>query len=283
MRPLMLALSLLCALGQLASAAPRRAVVAPFSALGISPKEAQRVQRWVMSAAASMSQLRFRRVKALDRRLARSPGCVADVRCLGKLVKRLRLGTVLVGDVGSIGGAYVVYLQLIEDGAVTSRESGVLDPRQSLRAAVRALLYKALLPRRYTGSLRVRSNVAAAWVYLDGRRVGRGKVVDISAVRVGRHALRVTHPAHRDFVRFVELAFRQRAVVDAELSPIEVQSQKMSYLAGKPLTDSELPWYRRWWVVATFGAAIFATATAVIATLPQDVERDRALTVVPSR
>jgi hypothetical protein len=193
------------------------------------------------------------------------------------------LGTMLVGDVGSIGGANVVYLQLINNNAVSGRESAVLDPRKGLRSAVRALLYKLLLPRRYTGSLSVQSNVADSWVYLDGRRVGRGRVVDLPAVRAGRHALRITHPAHGDFVRFVELAFRQRVVVKAKLEPIEVQSQRMSYLAGKPLTDGELPWYRRWWAVATFGAVIVAATTVIVAVLPQDVDRDRAVTVIPGR
>lgn len=283
MRALTIATYLLCVSTAAWAASPKALVVAPFSELGISPKEAQRVQRWVMSSAASLAPLRFRRSKKLDRQLARRPGCAADPRCVGQLASKLRIGSVLVGDVGSIGGANVVYLQWIKGGAVVGRESAVLDPRAGLRAAIRALLFKLLMPERYTGALRVRSNHQGAWVYLDGRRVGRGQEVELPSVKAGRHAVRVTHPAHRDFVRFVEVAFRQRLVVDAKLEPIAVQSREMSYLAGKPLTDAELPWYRRWWAVAAFGAVVFAAATVVVGLLPQDVDRDRAVKVTPAR
>ncbi|MBW2732914.1 MAG: PEGA domain-containing protein [Deltaproteobacteria bacterium] len=283
MRSLILALSLLLVLAHSAAAArPRNVVLAPFSALGITPKEAQRVRRWVMSAAASMPRLRFRQAKGLERRLGRRPACLADARCVARLAKKLRLGAVLVGDVGSIGGANIVYLQLLMGGKVRARESAVLDPRRGLRAGVRSLLYKLLLPRRYTGAVHIHSNIADSWVYLDGRRVGRGKDIKLS-VRVGRHALRVTHPAHRDFVRFIEVVFRRRVSIQATLEPIAVQSYRMRYLVGKPLTDSELPWYRRWWAVAAVGSVLFATATVLVAVLPQDVDRDHAVTVIPSR
>ena len=49
-----------------------------------------------------------------------------------------------------------------------------------------------------------------------------------------------------------------------------------------PLKDSELPWYRRWWVVAAFGTVIFsASAVAVAIISGNSVARDSEAVVRP--
>ena len=109
------------------------------------------------------------------------------------------------------------------------------------------------------GELAISVNVDNAWLYIDGRRVAKSPVKKLP-VTVGTHALRLTHEAHRDYVRFVRVKFEQTTAVDVKLDPVPVASRKMKLAKRvRVLKDHELPWYRRWWVVAGMGAALLAT------------------------
>ncbi|PID38226.1 MAG: hypothetical protein CSB49_06690 [Proteobacteria bacterium] len=254
---------------------------APFGALGIEGKQVKRVQRWLRAAATSLPEIKLRRSTKLRRQLARTPGC-DELPCIAKVGRRVGATHIIVGHVGSIGGAYVVYLQLLRDsGTVTRRTHGLLDPRRGLRAAARQLLFRLLLPDRYSGKLAVNVNVSGSWVYLDGERVGRGPKLKLPKVSVGTHALRITHEAHRDYVRFVKIPFGRTAKVSAKLERIEAQATEMKLAGARPLTDAELPWYRRWWAVAAFGAVIVAATTTAVVLSPKGVDRDLTATVKP--
>ena len=281
----MRALSLIAIALTLLSASPAAAAqpvsFAPFGALGIDGKDVRRVQRWLRAGAASLPGLKLRGSTRLRRKLARTPGC-RELKCIASVARKLGLQHVVVGHVGSIGGAFVVYLQLVDpQGKVLRRANGLLDPRKGLRRAARTLLYRLLLPERYSGSLKVKVNVEGSWIYLDGERVGRGPTLKLDKVPVGTHALRITHEAHRDYVRFVKIPFGRTAKVDAELSKIAVQATEMRLAGAKTLSDSELPWYRRWWAVATFGVIVAAAATTVVVLVPKGVDRDLSATVRP--
>ena len=255
---------------------------APLAGLGIDGAEVKKVSRWLRAAATSLSAVRLRGSRKLARALAKRPGCAAEESCLAKVAQRQKLERVVLGHVGSIGGAYVVYLRLLDaKGAITRWVNGLLDPRQRLRASARALLVRLLLPKRYVGKLNVDVNVKGAWVYLDGERVGRGPKVKLDHVAAGTHALRITHDAHRDFVRFVRVDFGRQVSVKARLERIEAQSRDMRLAGMKPLTDAELPWYRRWWAVTTLGVVLVAATTTVVALIPKPTARDRTVTVQP--
>jgi hypothetical protein len=223
-------------------------------------------------------------------RLLRQPrhsDCVEDSACLANLAKQVGADLVLAGDVGSLSGAYMVYLKLVDRDGTTERSvSGVLDPRnRGLRDAVRALVFELLEPEKYVGSILVEVDVPNAWIYLDGQRVARSPEGRLDRISVGTHALRVTHEAYRDFVRFVNVGFNETVPVRVKLSAFPVGAGAMKLVdrkEGKPLTDSELPWYRRWWAVAAFGAVVLGAATTTVALLVnRSVSADSEVVVRP--
>jgi hypothetical protein len=268
-----------------APAQSTRGVFAPLGALGIRKSQARRVQRWLEAAAAELPGYRWVESKSLAELLGRRRyrRCVADPDCLLARGRQVGAAVVVSGDVGAIGNACVLYLRAIsKEGAPPRSISGVLDPKSGRRRAVRELLFQLLLPERYSGALQIDVDVKDAWIYLDGRRVARGAKARLDSVAVGPHAVRVTHPSYRDFVRFVDVAFQKRARVEARLSPFPVHAKEMRLVArDQPLTSTELPWYRRWWAVAAFGAVVVAGTTTAVALIPRSVGRDREVTVTP--
>jgi PEGA domain len=292
-RPLTATLVLLSTLVVLlvsgSAAARPTGVVAPLNPLGIEAAEARRVQRWVTSAVIAVPGHRWLASSRLNK-LLRSPrrrGCSAEPRCLGNLGRKIGAALVVGGDVGSLSGAYMVYLRLVgTNGVVVRTVNGVLDPRKpGLRNAARALAHQLLTPERYHGTIAVKVDVKNAWIYLDGQRTARSPAKPLTRVSVGTHALRVTHASYRDFVRFVKVGFGQTVGVDVALSAFPVRGASMEAVEqdlGQPLADHELPWYRRWWAVAGFGAVVLAATTATVAVLAgRSVGRDAEVLVRP--
>jgi hypothetical protein len=264
-------------------------VVAPLNPLGIEQGEAQRVQRWLTAAVSALPAHRWLASSRLGK-LLRHPryrDCPTRPGCLGALAKKIGAELVVSGDVGSLSGAYMVYLRLVSaDGSVVRAVSGVLDPRKpGLRDAARALVHRLLLPERYTGTIRVAVDVKNAWIYLNGQRKARSPAAPLTGIPVGTHALRVTHESYRDFVRFVKVGFGEEVKVDVALSAFPVRGGEMRMVdreGSRPLADHELPWYRRWWAVAGFGVVILAVTTATVAVLAgRSVGRDSEVVVSP--
>lgn len=270
------------------AAAKKTGVVAPLNSLGISDEDARKVHRWVTAALSGVPGYRWLASVRLER-LLRQPrfrDCAEDSGCLEELGKQVGADLVVAGDVGSLSGAFMVYLKAVSrDGTVRS-VSGVLDPRnRGLRDAVRALVFELLEPEQYVGTILVEVDVPNAWIYLDGQRVARSPEGRLERLAVGTHALRVTHEAYRDFVRFVNVGFNETVQVRVKLSAFPVGAGSMKLVdrgEGKPLTDSELPWYRRWWVVAAFGAVVLGAATTTVALLVnRSVSADSEVVVRP--
>lgn len=268
----------------------RVAVVAPLGGLAVPAAEAGRVQRWVEAALASVPGNRWLAPSRLARLLRSSPrfvGCEQQPRCLAGLLRQLGADLAVSGEVGSLGGGFMVYLRLSDAQGRSLRSiSGVLDPaRGGLRDHARELAYKLLQPDRYHGTLALRIDVPNAWIYLDGKRVGRSPSPPITRVAVGTHALRVTHEAYRDFVRFVNVGFDRTTEVAVTLTAYPVRAEEMRLIEReqqRTLSSRELPWYRRWWALAAFGAVVLAgSATATALLLGRSVPHDAELRVRP--
>lgn len=271
-----------------ARAEGKTGLLVPFNPLGISDEEARRVQRWITSAASEVPGHRWlapeRAAHVL--RQPRYRDCEGDPRCLGSVGRKVGADLVVAGDVGSLSGAYMVYLKLVEGERIVRSVNGVLDPRGAgLRQSARALVVRLLTPESFVGAIAVAVDVKDAWIYLDGQRAGKSPSAPLENVSVGTHALRVTHEAYRDFVRFVKVEFGKTESVDVQLSAFPVRAEQMKLTGPEPtgpLTDRELPWYRRWWAVAGVGAVIFAAATTTVAILAsQSVSRDAEVVVRP--
>ncbi len=262
--------------------AGRTGIVAPFNALGITNKEAEKVQRWVVASLISVPHFKWLSASRLHKILNQPQfqGCLERSQCIGHLVKRLGGDFVVMGDIGSLGDGFVIYLKLVSSNSKEIRSiSGVLDPsKPGLRNAGQALAYQLLAPEKYVGILNVKVDVPNAWIYLNGQRLAQSPSGRLEDIAVGTHALRVTHPNYRDFVRFVEVKFKSETAVEASLSAFPINASEMKLLTHPsegPLQNDELPWYRRWWAVTTFaGVVIAATTTTFAIIFSKPVKRD---------
>ena len=139
---------------------------------------------------------------------------------------------------------------------------GGRDMAETARAAATRLI----APGRYVGGLVLTSNVRGAAVYVDGELVAHTPAKPLS-LPVGPHALRVTHPEYRDFVRFVDIEFGHAATVPVELGSYAAVAGDIRknlhgpFAPGGPVQPT--PWYRRWYTIAG-GAAVLLITSAVI-------------------
>jgi len=216
--------------------------------------------------------------------------CDGEPTCLAELGALVGASHVVFGEVGGLGEVQVVYVVLVDvAGKKELRRAQVAlgDPEQG---GVRGGAVRLLDPDRYVGRLAVATPVAGAAIYVDGKRVGvtpAAGAAPPASLAVGAHALRVTHPEHRDFVRFVDITFDRETKVDVELVPYASVERQVAATGG-PVTgggaryvDTPPPWYRRWWAVAGFGAAVLTGAIVIGVATAGGVDSDAEGTVKP--
>lgn len=271
------------------SATPRhKMVIAPLATLGSESKAAdvRSAQRLVARGIASLGSVDLVDGTAmLDAiRRARRPelrSCDGDLACLVSLGQLMAADYAVFGEVGGLGTAQVIYLKLIDVKAAREVRSTVLelDGTRAADVEARAAATRLFAPARYVGELVLASNVKGASVYVDGDLVARTPASAVS-LPVGSHALRVTHPEFRDFVRFVEIGFAGREQVDVQLVPYDAVSGDIRRtghddIAGGAGGVEPTPWYRRWYTVAG-GAAVLVIASAIVVGLAADeIDFDR--------
>lgn len=272
------------------SATPRhKMVIAPLATLGSESKAAdvRSAQRLVARGIASLGSVDLvdgnAMLDAIKR--ARRPelrSCDGDLPCLVSLGQLLAADYAVFGEVGGLGTAQVIYLKLIDVKAAREVRSTVLelDGTRAADVEARAAATRLFAPARYVGELILASNVKGASVYVDGELVARTPARAVS-LPVGSHALRVTHPEFRDFVRFVEVGFAGRERVDVQLVPYDAVSGDIrrtghdDFAGGGAGGVAPTPWYRRWYTVAG-GAAVLVIASAIVVGLAADeIDFDR--------
>ena len=223
------------------------------------------------------------RIKAARQPALRA--CDGDDTCLAEIGTLVGASAVVAGEVGGLGDVQVVYLELV-DVATGKELRRTQAPLAAGPAELRAAVFRLIDPARHVGSLAVASAIDGAVVYVDGRRLGRTPLPALS-LPVGAHALRVTHPDARDFVRFVDVDFERTTAIDAELVRYAAVDSSMS-ATGAGLTAPAVrgpardpAWYRRWWAVAGFSAIVLGGAIVAGTALAEDVEADGSGTVKP--
>jgi hypothetical protein len=264
-------------------AGPRhKMVIAPLATLGSESKAAdvRSAQRLVARGIASLGSVDLVDGNAmLDAiRRAKRPelrSCDGELACLVSLGQLMAADYAVFGEVGGLGTAQVIYLKLIDVKAAREVRSTVLelDGTRAADVEARAAATRLFAPARYVGELVLASNVKGASVYVDGDLVARTPARAVS-LPVGSHALRVTHPEFRDFVRFVEIGFAGREQVDVQLVPYDAVSGDIRRTGRDDLRGGAggvepTPWYRRWYTVAG-GAAVLIIASALVVGLAAD-------------
>ena len=122
---------------------------------------------------------------------------------------------------------------------------------------------RILDPLRYTGRLQLRLDVQGAVVQIDGRPAPAG----VSELPVGTHALRVTHPAYHDFLRFLDIDFDKTLAVDVGMAAYPLAEGEMTERQRRalgPLSHRQLPWWRRWWALSLAGVALTGVTIGVV-------------------
>ncbi|MBK7539339.1 MAG: hypothetical protein IPI49_29060 [Myxococcales bacterium] len=125
-----------------------------------------------------------------------------------------------------------------------------------------AAVVRLLAPAEYVGKLQLRLPIQSAVIYVNGRKL-LASASGTHSLPVGTHALRVTHPEVRDFVRFVDISYGAVTQVDVVLTPLPVVQHDVEARQAAARADSRRPWYRTWWAVAG-GAGLAAVLAGVV-------------------
>jgi len=193
---------------------------------------------------------------------------IARAQALGRELKTERA---LAVDLAPLGEGLVVYLHLVDvasggelaSGTVTVTEAARLSPDD--RARLRGAAVRVLDPSRFVGRVKLRLDVAGAQAVLDGQPITLGAAP--LELPVGTHALRVTHPAYHDFLRFIDVEFDRTVELDVALSAYPLSEGQMTEhrravaeVAAAPPPAKKPPRTWRWWVI---GASVAAAAVGI--------------------
>jgi len=261
-----------------------RVAMVPLSALGSDASSATLTSLSKALADQIHSLRRFDLIPkaALDKALAAANrsdlgNCDGGDACLTELGRIAGADYTVYGEVGGLGTAQVVYLKLVGVKAGKDLRTTTLEFEGDAPspAAVEAAVVRLLSPNLYTGTLEVQVDVAGATIYVDGERAGESPSKPIP-LPVGSHAVRITHPEFRDFVRFVDVEFKQAVPIKANLqqfpviaSQIRKHPEKARPLVVGPTQAQPTPWYREWYTVAGIGTVAFIASAVLFANLTE--------------
>lgn len=269
--------------------------VAPLATLGTEAKskEVARIQALLEAQVASVAGVKLidaSTITAATKKAKKNDlrSCDGNTRCLAELGEFVNATRVIYGELGGLGTAQVVYLKIVDPASKSELGSTTLslgsadDQKRARGAAVRLLD-----PNGYAGALTINADTEGATIYVDGKRLGKTPSEALS-LGVGTHALRITHPEYRDYVRFVDIEFEADTRIEANLQQFPIVASDMRAHGGGalglkgPLVDggqTPTPWYRQWYAVAGFGAAVLTVSAIVVGAVTDGIDADRERTV----
>ncbi|HKA87294.1 MAG TPA: PEGA domain-containing protein [Haliangiales bacterium] len=280
-------LGLVVLLPALAAAAPTRVALVPLSSLTDEGTSLAGVEKTLAAGLATIKEVDLVRPDAVRNALKRAKrrdleGCEGEPQCLQEIGQLVGAEVVVFGVAGGLAEGQVVYLKSVEvktgqeTGSTTATFSG---PEPGRVVEARAAAVRLVAPASYLGTLILKVDVEGADVVVDGKIVGKSPIAPIAA-SVGTHALRVTHPRYRDFVRFVTVPFDKAETLPVALKEFPIVADDMR---GRPVPEEERPWYQSGWAVAGFAAVVVVVTTIVAASIPRSPQRDKDVTVHPPR
>ncbi len=220
-----------------------------------------------------------------SRAALREPDPTARAQAVGREAKAARA---LTADVQPLGDGAVVYLRAVDVasgadlGSATFTLAGAaLTPEE--RAHLRGAVTRALVPARYVGRLELHVDVPTAEAVVDGNPVRADSPIELA---VGEHALRVTHPAYRDFLRFLEINYGETQKISVALSMFPVDEGQMTVhrsAALPPMNDTprkKRNW--RWWVIGAAVAVAAGAAVGIVYAARPSVSADRVVDFHPT-
>lgn len=274
--------------------------IAPLSTLGeeTTTKETRKVQALVEDAVGSVPGFTAVATRTLDRAVKKAKrrdlrACDGDNACLTELGKLVDAKIVVYGELGGLGEAQVVYLKAVDVASARELRSTTLELGSSSdrKESTRSAAFRLLAPDHYRGRLAVKVDVKGATIYVDGQAMGTSPKPPLP-LSVGTHALRVTHPEYRDFVRFVDIRFDQETPVDVALSAYPIVERDIGATSDGKVPpgatviyrgQEKLPWYRRWYTIAGGSAALLVGTAVVVGILANGLDVDRERPVSPAQ
>lgn len=200
--------------------------------------------------------------------------CDGELTCVVELGQLTGASVVVTGQSGGLGEARVIYLRAVD--VASAKELGSTTWTTAAGDSAPAAVARLLAPATYSGRLGLTSSVPNATVYVNGRRLGTSAAAPF-LLPVGTHALRVTHPEYRDFVRFVDIAYGATTQIPVTLQPLPVVQRDLAMRGGASSSDapsSSRPWYRRWWVIAGGAVALAVIAGSITYATSDDFDPD---------
>jgi hypothetical protein len=107
------------------------------------------------------------------------------------------------------------------------------------------------------GVLKLKTNVEAARVYVDGKFVGEAPLT--AEVAVGARAVQVSKGGYRDFFQNISAVAGQEVNLDVQLEELPV-----GFNPYKPPPPPPPRWYEKWWVWTVGAVGVGAVVTAVV-------------------
>jgi hypothetical protein len=276
-----------------AAAAPHTIVVAPLSALGTedTSASAKQIQTDLEKAVAGVDGAKVITSKEALAAIkkAKKPElrvCENDLACLASLGKLVGADLVIAGEAGGLGEVKVVYLELVDVATAKEVRNTTLETDDVAGGGSLGAAYRLLAPDEYTGTTTLTVDTKGATIYVDGKRLGKSPL-PAAPLAVGTHALRVTHPDYRDFVRFVDVGFHADTAIDVKLQEFPVISTEIKgtgpALPASNITyiDHPTPWYRKWWSVAVFSGIVVIATAATAGVIADGVDADTVRPVTP--
>ncbi len=268
-------------------AATTSVVLAPLSSLSVAkPKALVAIEKTIEAGLAKVPNLslvnaRSAAAKADKAKRPELRTCEGAPACLAELGVLVGTQYVIHAEVGGLGESQIIYLKLIATNTGKEVRSTLIElasggdsAAESLAAATRLLA-----PETYLGKLALSTKVKGATIYLDGQKRGTTPSKTISA-SVGSHAIRITHPEHRDFVRFIDLKFGEQTKVTADLQLLPGVSRRLALEGvigggGAALGPvGSTPWYYRWYSIAGGATAITVTSAVIFALIGDKIDSE---------
>jgi hypothetical protein len=268
------------------AAQPMRVAVLPLRDLGLGSEAVAELERTLIEAIAAQPGFSVANLSSSGRLVGPKNLSVNDAAGRAQqLGKEVNASRALVVDVARLGDGQVVYLQGIDPkkgeavGSTTVSLSNGHPLPNADRDALRGAVVRILKPDQYLGHLILKLDVKGAEAQLDGRPLA-GDLARPVDVTVGTHALRVTHPAYHDFLRFLDVGFDQTVELSVPLAAYALTQGEMAERKRRDATGAPkpVPWYRSWWALTVGGIFITGiTVGVVIAARPDPISGDRSL------
>lgn len=210
-------------------------------------------------------------------RLAEAAACHGDETCLAQLGSNVGAKRIILLEEAGLADATIIYVRLITVQHAQVERQITFDPQNSAQGGPLGAMTELLTPTAFVGRLALRCNVDGAVVYVDGSRLGVTPWAG-GELPVGTHALRVTHPEHRDGVQFIDIRFGQAtetAITLREIGAVDAA------VVGTRWDPAVRPWYRHWGVLVA-GAAVLGGVAAYFAyDMAHEFEPDHTIIVTP--